>query len=270
MQANLEEYENDVGDQRLSQFQLSIQKFSNFALYVINARRGQFQQLLETRVILILNFTRPHAITYTNCYSTSARTLDVISYPTRARGIILKYSWRFSRYSAPITWLWNCFPPNAMSGQHCENYDVKQETVHCYPRNVDRCCTWSERVVEGGLMLSPDLSAFFKICFCFVLLDNKSLNHWSLGKQWILFPSNLNVSFEFVYGNIDIQCSPRDQSLSVIHNAFGEWYPVVWNRRKLEEAWLIKQRKEFKYFIQHFESFCMPFFITVLHFMWNK
>ena len=23
-------------------------------------------------------------------------------------------------------------PPNAMSGQHCENYDVKQETVHCY------------------------------------------------------------------------------------------------------------------------------------------
>ena len=36
LQANLEEYENDVGDQRLSQFQLSIQKFCNFALYVIN------------------------------------------------------------------------------------------------------------------------------------------------------------------------------------------------------------------------------------------
>ena len=34
--ANLEEYENDVLDQRLSQIQLSIQKFSNFALYVIN------------------------------------------------------------------------------------------------------------------------------------------------------------------------------------------------------------------------------------------
>ena len=30
------------------------------------ARLGQFQQLLKTRVILILNFTRPHAITYTN------------------------------------------------------------------------------------------------------------------------------------------------------------------------------------------------------------
>ena len=36
LQGNLEEYENDVLDQRLSQFQLSIQKFSNFAFYVIN------------------------------------------------------------------------------------------------------------------------------------------------------------------------------------------------------------------------------------------
>ena len=38
LQANLEEYENYVLDQRLLQFQLSIQKFSNFALYVINNR----------------------------------------------------------------------------------------------------------------------------------------------------------------------------------------------------------------------------------------
>ena len=35
-QANVEEYENDVLDQRLSQFQLSIQNFSKFALYVTN------------------------------------------------------------------------------------------------------------------------------------------------------------------------------------------------------------------------------------------
>ena len=39
--------------------------FSNFALYVV-ARLGQFQQLLKTLVILILNFTPLHAITYTN------------------------------------------------------------------------------------------------------------------------------------------------------------------------------------------------------------
>ena len=36
LQVNLEEYENDVLDKRLSQFQLSIQKLSNFALYVVN------------------------------------------------------------------------------------------------------------------------------------------------------------------------------------------------------------------------------------------
>ena len=30
------------------------------------ARLGQFQQPLKTRVTLILNFTRPNAITYTN------------------------------------------------------------------------------------------------------------------------------------------------------------------------------------------------------------
>ena len=77
-----------------------------------------------------------------------------------------------------------------MSGQHCENYDVKRETVHCYPRNVDRC-GWN-------------LSALFKIYFCFVLLYNKSLNDLSLGEQWILFPSNLNVSLDFVSGNIEI------------------------------------------------------------------
>ena len=36
LESNLEEYENDVLDQRSSHFQLSVQKFSNFALCVIN------------------------------------------------------------------------------------------------------------------------------------------------------------------------------------------------------------------------------------------
>ena len=44
--------------------------FSEVAeIALVAARLGQFQQLLKTRVILILNFTRPHAITYTNCTS---------------------------------------------------------------------------------------------------------------------------------------------------------------------------------------------------------
>ena len=43
--------------------------FSEVAeIALVATRLGQFQQLLKTRVILILNFTRPHAITYTNIY----------------------------------------------------------------------------------------------------------------------------------------------------------------------------------------------------------
>ena len=45
---------------------------------------------------------------------------------------------------------------------------------------------------------------FSKFEFCFVLLYNKSLNDWSLVEQWILFPSNLNVSRDEVEGNIEI------------------------------------------------------------------
>ena len=40
--------------------------FSEVAeIALVATRLGQFQQLLKTHVILILNFTRPHAITYT-------------------------------------------------------------------------------------------------------------------------------------------------------------------------------------------------------------
>ena len=101
-----------------------------------------------------------------------------------------------------------------MSGQHCESYDVKRETVHCYPVNSSLLTA----VARDGW----NLCAVFKFCFCFVLLYNKSLYDWSLGEQWILFPSNLNVSLHFVSGNIEIfgkqiHSSPRDQSLSVYY-----------------------------------------------------
>ena len=73
-----------------------------------------------------------------------------------------------------------------MSGQHCESYDVKRETVHCYPVNS----SLSTAVARDGW----NLSAVFKFCF----------NDWSLGEQRILNPSNLNVSLDFVSGNIEI------------------------------------------------------------------
>ena len=49
---------------------------------------------------------------------------------------------------------------------------------------------------------------FFHRLDPFALLYNKSLNDWSLGEQWILFPSNLNVSLDFVSGNLEILGKP--------------------------------------------------------------
>ena len=68
-----------------------------------------------------------------------------------------------------------------MSGPHCENYDVKRETVHCYPVNSS--------LLTAVARDRWNLSAVFKFYVCFVWLYNKSLNDWSLGEQWILFPS---------------------------------------------------------------------------------
>ena len=52
--------------------------FSEVAeIALVAARLGQFQQLLKTRVILILNFTRPRAITY------AKRFLNKVNKPSR-------------------------------------------------------------------------------------------------------------------------------------------------------------------------------------------
>ncbi len=59
---------------------------------------------------------------------------------------------------------------------------------------VDCCWKWWLESQRG----------FQILLLSFVLLYNKSLNDWSLGEQWILFPSNLNVSLDFVSGNIEI------------------------------------------------------------------
>ena len=107
-----------------------------------------------------------------------------------------------------VTWhlTMKLFPAKCLSGQHCENYDVKRETVHCYPRNVDRCCTWSLEFQLG-----------FQILLFLCLLYNKSLNDWSRGEQWILFPSTSSRETLRFSGN-KIYCSPRDQSLSVYYH----------------------------------------------------
>ena len=52
-----------------------------------------------------------------------------------------------------------------------------------------------------------------------VVLYNKSLNYWSVGKTLILFPSNLNASGTLRLSGNKINCFPRDQQLSVYHHA---------------------------------------------------
>ena len=98
-----------------------------------------------------------------------------------------------------------------MSGQHCESYDVKRETVHCYPVNSSLLTA----VARDGW----NLSAVFKFCFCFVLLYNKSLNDWSRGDSEFCFPRismlpSTSSRETLRFSGNKIHCSPRDQSLS--------------------------------------------------------
>ena len=90
-----------------------------------------------------------------------------------------------------------------MSGQHWENYDVKREIVHYYPRNVDRCCTWPD-VVAG---ISARFSKFAFVLFCYItnhlLMYNKSRTDWTSSRETLRFLGN------------KIYCSSRDQSVSV-------------------------------------------------------
>ena len=73
----------------------------------------------------------------------------------------------------------------------------------CWPLlHVIRACSWRGPDVVAGI--SANFSKFAFVFIKLFLLYNKSLNDWSLGQQWILFPSNLNVSLDFVSGNIEI------------------------------------------------------------------
>ena len=74
-----------------------------------------------------------------------------------------------------------------MSGQHCESYDVKRETVPCYPVNSSLLTA----VARDGW----NLSAVFKFCFCFVLLYNKSLIAPFNNMRTLTFKAQLTKAF---------------------------------------------------------------------------
>ena len=135
------------------------------------------------------------------CVTCPGSTLTNYLKKTNLLGML--YSWRFSHYSALIHWLLhghmksnksNFFRPNNITG---ENYDVKRETVHYYPQNVDRCCTWSERAVEGGLMLSLESQRVSQNITNYLMTG-------PLGHSEFCFSRSLNVSLDFFSGNIEI------------------------------------------------------------------
>ena len=95
-----------------------------------------------------------------------------------------------------------------MSGQHCENYDVKQEIVHCYPQNVYRC---SSSLVNklSDYLFSTDLSHLL----CHI---TNHLMTGPLGNSEFCFP-RFSMFQTLRFSGNKIHCSPRNQSLSVYY-----------------------------------------------------
>ena len=105
----------------------------------------------------------------------------------------LLYSWRFSRYSAPIHWLVHChLTPN--------NETVSRQMP--WAGNIAKTMTSNRKQFTVTREMLTAVACHWSITCLFVfqrfdpfaLLYIKSLNDWSLGEQWILLPSNLNVS----------------------------------------------------------------------------
>ena len=129
----------------------------------------------------------------------------------------LIYSWRFSRYSAPI----HCL----VHGQMTSNNETVSHQM-AWAGNISWRQTENSsllpakcwpllQVIGGGLMLSLESQRVFQnLLLFFFLCNNKSLNDWSLGEQRILFPSNLNVSLDFVSGN---SLYPSGPSVKCLH-----------------------------------------------------
>ena len=126
---------------------------------------------------------------------------------TRESVIVMRYIWSYS---------WNFFPKSARSHWllwvHLTSSNKTVSRQNLWAGNVAKSMT-----SEGNSALLPAIvnrrppSQRGLINF---QLYNKTLQDWSLGKQLILFPSNLNVSLSRFSGN-KINCFSWEQSWSV-------------------------------------------------------
>ena len=101
---------------------------------------------------------------------------------------VLLYSGRSSRYSAPIHWLVHCHMTSnneaASRQMPWAGNIVKTRTSNRKQFTVTR-----ETLTAVARHLSITWLFVFHQFDPFALLYNKSLNDWSRGEQWILFPS---------------------------------------------------------------------------------
>jgi len=113
------------------------------------------------------------------------------------------YSWGFSHYNMSIHWQVHCHMKS-------NNETVSRQMpwagniVKTMTSNGKQFTVTLEMLTAVALHLSIKWSFIFHGFDPFALLYNKSLNDRSLEKQWILFPSNLSVSLDFVSGNGEI------------------------------------------------------------------
>ena len=79
---------------------------------------------------------------------------------------------------------WHLIIKTVAAKCHCESYDVKQETGHCYLRNVDYCYKWS----EVAWCCHWNLNTFVKICFNLFCYMTNHLITGPLGNSEFCFP----------------------------------------------------------------------------------
>ena len=143
------------------------------------------------------------------------------NWSARGRQITLLYSWRFSRYSAPIHWL--------VHGHMTSNNETVSRQMP-WVGNIAKTITSNgkEFTVTREMLTAVardrwNLSAVFKLCFCFGLLYNKSLN--DLRNSEFCFP---RISmFHWDSRETTLSLFPSDQSLSV--KCFAQPRPMIVN-----------------------------------------